>query len=143
MFHRAVLSAVLLWVLAACAALPVGSPALQGDWHEVGVSASGNVEHAIDARSVRLQGDDVVFRERVRVLRMEAQTFTQTPAYKVAINQWQMNCRQKNYRLMATQLFDVSGNLIADHRYATGNAQSVRIGSASERQFERMCAPSS
>lgn len=140
MFHRAVLSAVLLSVLAACATVPVGSSDMQGDWHEVGVSASGNIEHAIDARSVQIQGDNMVFRERIRVLRMEAQAFTQTPPYKTAINQWQMNCRQKNYRLMATQLYDASGNLLADHRYATGSPQAVRMGSASERQFERLCA---
>lgn len=142
MFHRTVLSVVLLLALGACATLPTGSANIAGSWQDLGVNVSGNVSHAIDTRSISRQGDVVSFRERVSIRRMQAQSFTQTPPYQTAINQWQMNCRQKNYRLMAVQLFDASGKLLADHHYASGSTQAVRAGSASERQFERVCSQS-
>lgn len=132
---------VLLVALSACTTLPMGAPAaVQGDWRELGVSTSGNIVHAIDTRSVARQGDSVTFRERVSIRRVAAEQYTQTPPYQTAVNEWQMNCRQKTYRLRAVQLFDAAGNVLANHRYAAGRTQAVRAGSASERQFEFVCS---
>lgn len=137
---RVLLPAVIALVLSACASQSSLSSVRSGSWQEIGVSPNGAVRHAVDTASIRRTGDTVVFRERVSVNNPALEHFAQTPAYKTAVNEWEMNCRQKAYRLLSVEMFDGSGRIVAAHRYADVRFRPVRGGSASERQFDRVCS---
>ena len=126
-------------LLGACATAP-SNPALVGSWKENGVSVNGNVSHAIDTASIQPGANQTVsYRERLTVRDPEQEHYANTPHYKTALNEWQLDCRARTYRLMAVQMFDDAGKVLAAHRYQNIRPQAVVKGSASGNQFEQVC----
>ena len=126
-------------VLAACA---TGSgPGVSGNWQEVGLSGSGNVRHAIDKDSIRRQGNLATFRDKKTVIDMAQEHYGNTPAYKVAVSEWEIDCARKTYRLSALQLLDTGGKSLGQYRYSNTDLRPMAVarGSATEKQYELVC----
>lgn len=130
-------------ILAACAtgSSPDGSPDVSGNWQEVGLSGSGNVRHAIDQNSIRRQGGLATFRDKKTVIDVAQERYSNTPAYKVAVGDWEMDCARKTYRLNALQLLDSAGQSIGQYRYGSTDLRPMAVvrGSATEKQYELVC----
>lgn len=126
-------------LLGACTVMQPANPALSGSWQDIGTSPNGNVGHAIDTASIRSQNHTATFRERITVRDPAKEHYINTPRYKYSLNEWQMDCRARTYRLLSVQMFDAGGNLLAAHRYTNLRAQPVVKGSASGNQFEKVC----
>lgn len=124
-------------MLAACATAPMSS----GNWQAMGESVNGNVAYFLDANSVRKTGQLVEYREEERIKDIHAEHFADTPPYQVAVNRWQVDCRAKTHRLLATQLYDGSRRLIASHEYGTTGVRTraVAKGSAAEWEMQQVC----
>lgn len=67
--------------------------------------------------------------------------FVNTPAYKTAVGEWEIHCRNKTYRLTALQLIDERGQVLMNERYTATNLRpmSVMSGTLTEKQFEVVC----
>lgn len=126
-------------VLGACTFDQPSNPLLAGSWKDNGVSANGNISHALDTASIRTQNHTATYRERVTVRDPAQEHYANTPPYKTALNEWQMDCRARTYRLTSVQLFDAAGKVLASHRYQNVRPQAVVRGSASGSQFEQVC----
>ncbi len=130
-----------------CAALVLaGCPSVSGpagSWKENGVSPNGNVRHEIDTSSIRKTGNTVTFRERITVSNPKTEHYVNTPHFKTAVNQWQVDCQARTRRLMAVEMWDASGAKLASHQYAGGRQPAPVVkGSAGGSQFEAACGRS-
>lgn len=140
-------NALLRWGLCVCGALWLaacslsGGPGVSGNWQEVGLSGGGNVRHAIDKGSIRRQGALAMFRDKKTVINMAQEHYGNTPAYKVAVSDWEMDCTRKTFRLTALQLLDAQGKTIGQYRYTSAQLRPMAAvrGSATEKQFEQVC----
>ena len=83
-------------VLAACAKpSPENKVVLdaQGSWRSVGKLHGGNMEVFYDTGSLQQQGNTVSLRSRLVVRDTDKEPYLDTPHFKIAVNEWQMNCR--------------------------------------------------
>ncbi|OAM29276.1 hypothetical protein A7P95_03420 [Eikenella longinqua] len=127
--------------LAGCPSM--GGPSLGGSWKENGVSPNGNVRHEIDTASIQKTGSRVSFRERITVANPKTEHYANTPHFKTAVNQWQVDCSARTRRLVSVEMWDASGNKLASHQYGMSRqAVPVVKGSAGGRQFEAACGRS-
>lgn len=110
-------------------------------WTNIGVSPDGNVLNEIDQRSIRKQGERVVFRDRKTIFNMSRENFLSIPPHKQSINTWEIDCRARTYRLIDTVLYDQNQRLISSAQYKTGETRHLPIqkDSASEHQFNIVC----
>ncbi len=126
--------------LAACqnSSLPTSA---NGNWINLGVSASGNVQYALDSGSIKRQNNLVTFRDRKTVIDPKQQYYNNTPSYKSAISTMQIDCGRKVFRILDVQLLDARGEVIRqDHFNDTDlRPMSVTNGSAAEQQFKQVC----
>ncbi|PIT16952.1 surface-adhesin E family protein [Snodgrassella alvi] len=128
-------------ILAACTTTSVPKKA-DGSWIELGVSASGNVQHALDSNSIRRQGNLVTFRDRKIVIDPKQQYYSNTPAYKTALSTTQIDCSRKLFRVLDVELLDAHGELIRQDHFGETDLRPMGItsGSASEQQYQRVCS---
>ncbi|WMY92274.1 surface-adhesin E family protein [Snodgrassella communis] len=127
-------------ILAACTTTSV--PKASGSWIELGISASGNVQYALDSGSIRRQGNLVTFRDRKIVIDPKQQHYNNTPAYKVALSTTQIDCSRKLFRILDVELLDIHGELIRQDHFTETDLRPMGItnGSASEQQYQRVCS---
>ncbi|UOO81846.1 hypothetical protein LVJ83_13225 [Uruburuella testudinis] len=131
-------AAALAALLAACAAT---GPDVAGNWKEIGTINSGNIKAAIDTSSIKRNGQLATFRDKKTVLKPSEERYVNTPAYKTAVGEWEIHCRNKTYRLTALQLLDERGQVLMNQKYTAAGLRpmSVMGGSITEKQFETVC----
>lgn len=129
----------LIAILAACATSE--GPKVSGNWHDIGLSSSGNIRHAIDTDSIRRQGNLAVFRDKKTVIDIKQEHFSNTPAYKVAVGTWEIDCVRRTFRLTALQLLDTQGNTVSQAQYSVTDLRPMAVmrGSATEKQYHLVC----
>ena len=132
------LATALAMTLAACQ-----NPSLpaNGHWINLGVSASGNVQYALDSGSIKRQNNMVTFRDRKTVLDPKQQYYNNTPAYKTAISTTQIDCGRRVFRILDVQLLDVRGEVIREDHFSDTDLRPMNVtkGSAAEQQFKHVC----
>ncbi|NDV13383.1 surface-adhesin E family protein [Crenobacter caeni] len=121
-------------------------PVANADWHNLGVSPSGNVLHEIDGLSIRKVGDrEFSFRGRKTVFNPRKENFLNTPPHKVSVNQWVVDCQARTVRLTGVALFDENGRQIGTpYTYNDKQIRAMPIvkNSASYHQYEYVCGAS-
>lgn len=125
-------------LLASCAST---GPNVSGSWKEIGVTSNGNIQASIDAASIHRSGNLATFRDKKTVLKPSEERYVNTPRYKTAVGEWEINCRNKTYRLTALQLLDERGQVLMNQRYTATDLRpmSVMDGSVTEKQYEAVC----
>lgn len=125
-------------LLASCAST---GPNVSGSWKEIGVTSNGNIQASIDTASIRRSGNLATFRDKKTVLKPSEERYVNTPRYKTAVGEWEINCRNKTYRLTALQLLDERGQVLMNQRYTATDLRpmSVMDGSVTEKQYEAVC----
>jgi hypothetical protein len=117
-------------------------PLANAEWHNLGVSPSGNILHEIDGLSIRKQGHKLfAYRDRKTIFNPGKENFLNTPRHKFSVNRWLVDCKARNIRLTGMDLFDENGRAIANYTYNDKqiNAMPVVRNSASYQQFEYVC----
>ena len=115
-------AAATLLVLAACQTTTGGSSD-GGKWKNIGASANQNVTHEIDTASIK---------------RLESTP--NLPAFKTGINQYQMSCRNKTYRITDTELRNAAGAVVYQQAFgAQVPLQRITAGSPAQKQFDSVC----
>lgn len=125
--------------LAAC--VTTEGPNVPGQWKDIGLSSSGNIRHAIDTGSIHRQGNLATFRDKKTVLDMQQEHFSNTPAYKVAVGTWEIDCARRTFRLTALQLLDAQGKMLDQAQYSPMDLRPMAVtrGSATEQQYNLVC----
>ena len=128
-----------LLVLAACQTTTGGSSD-GGKWKNLGASANQNVTHEIDTASKKHNGDMVAYRTRMVLKNAGMESTPNLPAFKTGINQYQMQCKNKTYRITDTELRNASGAVVYQQTF--GNQvplQRITAGSPAQKQFDSVC----
>ena len=128
-----------LLVLAACQTPNTGSND-GGKWKNIGASANQNVTHEIDTASIKRNGDVVGYRTRMVLKNAGLESTPNLPAFKTGINQYQMQCKNKTYRITDTELRNASGAVVYQQTF--GNQvplQRITAGSPAQKQFDSVC----
>ena len=128
-----------LLVLAACQTPNTGSND-GGKWKNIGASANQNVTHEIDTASIKRNGDVVGYRARMVLKNAGLESTPNLPAFKTGINQYQMYCKNKTYRITDTELRNASGAVVYQQTF--GNQvplQRVTAGSPAQKQYDSVC----
>ena len=128
-----------LLVLAACQTPNTGSND-GGKWKNIGASANQNVTHEIDTASIKRNGDVVGYRTRMVLKNAGMESTPNLPAFKTGINQYQMQCKNKTYRITDTELRNASGAVVYQQTF--GNQvplQRITAGSPAQKQFDSVC----
>ena len=128
-----------LLVLAACQTPNTGSND-GGKWKNLGASANQNVTHEIDTASIKRNGDMVAYRTRMVLKNAGMESTPNLPAFKTGINQYQMQCKNKTYRITDTELRNASGAVVYQQTF--GNQvplQRITAGSPAQKQFDSVC----
>ncbi|MXR38238.1 surface-adhesin E family protein [Craterilacuibacter sinensis] len=153
MFKHLLRSTVLCTVfLAGCATqtskpldtgTPGGSrPLANAEWHNLGVSPSGNILHEIDGLSIRKQANNLfAYRDRKTIFNPAKENYLNTPKHKQSVNRWVVDCKARNIRLTGMDLFDENGRAIANYTYNDKQIRAMPVvrNSASYQQFEYVC----
>lgn len=140
-FSNVMVAGITAILMAACASTGGASPDIAGHWQSMGISGNGNIEHAIDKDSIQRQGNMATFRDKKTVIDMSKENYSKTPAYKVAVGDWEMDCRRITFRLKNLQLFDAKGQSIGQYQYSSSDLRPMAVvrGSATEKQYEQVC----
>ena len=133
-------AAALALLLASCAS----GPKVEGNWKELGATGNGNISAAIDQNSIKRNGNLATFRDKKTVLKPGEERYVNTPKYKTAVGEWEINCRNKTYRLTGLQLLDESGQILMNEKYTATHLRPMQImeGSLTEKQFQAVCSGS-
>ena len=128
-----------LLVLAACQTPNKGSND-GGKWKNIGASANQNVTHEIDTASIKRNGDVVGYRTRMVLKNAGLESTPNLPAFKTGINQYQMSCRNKTYRITDTELRNAAGAVVYQQAFgAQVPLQRITAGSPAQKQFDSVC----
>jgi hypothetical protein len=146
MLKNSILLASLAVVLAACGGsgakkVTANIPPMAGAWQHLGATNNGNVLISYDTASVRKNGDFMLLRDRKIVVNPALEKYTNTPRYKVAVNDWEFHCRNQSYRLAATQFLDENGKILLAQRFTPVEIRPMPIsaGSVSQKQYALVC----
>lgn len=146
--------ALIILTLAGCATPPVApSPAAKpaspkpadtqasANWVNLGVTQNGNVLNEIDRLSISRQGNLVNFRDRKTIFDLNKENFLNTPRHKISLNNWQIDCSTKTFRLLSMTLLDENGREIARISYNDKQIKPMAIpqNSASYQQMLFVC----
>ena len=141
--HLLRLAALLLPLVILAGCPSVGNvPQAGGDWHNMGEANNGNFMLAVDKNSIKRNGQLVSFRDRKIVVDMQEERFINVPPYKTAINNWEIHCGNKTFRLTASTLYDDTGKIISDEKYTAVDIRPMAIppNSLTEEQRKIVCA---
>ena len=136
---RLLAAAALVSLLAACTT--TGGPGTGGNWSSIGETSNGNVRAYIDKSSIVRSGNLVTFRDRKTVVKPDEERYVNTPVYKTAIGTWEMDCRNKTYRLNQLLLVDKSGKELVNQKYSAAELRPMQVmnGSITEKQYQAVC----
>lgn len=116
-------------------------PTIAGTWHNLGSGNQGNLVVSYDSGSLRRNGDLAYLRDRKIVVNPDIERYVGTPRYKVAVSDWEFHCRNKSFRLTATQFFDERGSVLSQNRYTANPIPPMPIsqGTIADKQFGIAC----
>lgn len=116
-------------------------PPMAGSWKHLGATNNGNILVSYDTASIRKNGDFTLLRDRKIVINPALEKFTNTPHYKIAVNDWEFHCRNRSYRLAATQFLDEKGKIVSAQRFTPVQIRPMPIssGTIAQKQFELVC----
>lgn len=128
-----------LLVLAACQTSNTGSND-GGKWKNIGASANQNVTHEIDTASIKRNGDVVGYRTRMVLKNAGLESTPNLPAFKTGINQYQMYCKNKTYRITDTELRNATGAVVYQQTFGSQvPLQRITAGSPAQKQYDSVC----
>ena len=128
-----------LLVLAACQTPSTGSND-GGKWKNIGASANQNVTHEIDTASIKRNGDVVGYRTRMVLKNAGLESTPNLPAFKTGINQYQMYCKNKTYRITDTELRNATGAVVYQQTFGSQvPLQRITAGSPAQKQYDSVC----
>lgn len=147
MFKQTALIFSTALLLCACAGNSTQSaiknaPKVAGSWQNLGSISNGNIIVSYDAGSLTKNGELVRMRDRKIVVNPNEERYVGTPrSYKVAVSDWEFNCRNRSYRLTAVQFLDERGNIVSQENYAKNPIPPMPIsaGTIAEKQFNVAC----
>lgn len=121
--------------------LPKNTPKIAGSWKHLGNISGGNIVVSYDAGSLKKSGNLAWLRDRKIVINPEHERYTNTPRYKVVVNDWEFNCRNQSYRLTAVQFLDEKGYIVSQERYTSNPIPPMPIphGTIADKQFKIVC----
>ena len=135
-FRITAMSALVL--LAACQSTSSSSG---GKWKNIGQSVNQNIKHELDTTSVQKNGNTVTFRDRKTVKNPQLETTPNLPVFKTAIKTYQMQCREKTYRIIATELRNAQDVVVYQQSFGSQvPMQRITQGSPAQKQFESVCS---
>lgn len=116
-------------------------PPMAGSWQHLGATNNGNILVSYDTASVRKNGDFTLLRDRKIVINPALEKYINTPHYKIAVNDWEFHCRNRSYRLAATQFLDDKGKILSAARFTPVEIRPMPIsgGTIAQKQFELVC----
>lgn len=133
-----VLSVMAILILSACQTTTQVGPA--GSWKNLGDSANQNVKHEIDTQSIQKNGNVVTYRTRTVVDDIRLESLPNLPVFKTAVSTYQMQCRERSYRILDTELYNQQGALIGKQVFGNQVGYNlVTIGSAAKKQYDLVC----
>ena len=122
--------------LSACQTTQVGS----GSWKSLGETANKNVTHEIDTQSIQKNGNVVTYRTRMVISDMRLESLPNVPPFKTAISSYQMQCKERSYRILDTELYNAQGTLVNKQTFSHQVGYNlVTEGSAAKKQHELLC----
>ena len=128
-----------LLVLAACQTPNTGSND-GGKWKNIGASANQNVTHEIDTASIKRNGDVVGYRTRMVLKNAGLESTPTLPAFTSGINQYQMYCKNKTYRITDTELRNATGAVVYQQTFGSQvPLQRITAGSPAQKQYDSVC----
>ena len=128
-----------LLVLVACQTTTGGSSD-GGKWKNIGASANQNVTHEIDTASIKRNGDVVGYRTRMVLKNAGLESTPNLPAFKTGINQYQMYCKNKTYRITDTELRNATGAVVYQQTFGSQvPLQRITAGSPAHKQYDSVC----
>lgn len=154
---RLIVLAAASLLLAACATAPrPGSttpakpdirPGKQGlvipnaEWQIIGVSPNGNILHEVDVLSIHQEGSLTVFRDRKTIFNPRKENFLNTPQHKYSLNQWEVSCAAKTFRLRNMALLDENGRQLLSRSFSDSEIKPMPVvkQSAAFQQVEFVC----
>lgn len=130
------LCAVLLAVLAGGCATGPG-----GDLQLIGETNNGNIKSYLYKSSVQRHGRTATFQEKKEVVKMSEERFVNTPAYKTAIGDWEIDCTNKTYRLKALKLMNERGGMVGTYSFSSVDLRPLPIpdNTLVYRQYQAVC----
>lgn len=141
-----VLLAIVSVVLTACGSsgksgVSSAIPPMAGSWQHLGATNNGNVLVSYDTASIRKNGDFTLLRDRKIVVNPALEKYADTPRYKIAVNDWEFHCRNRSYRLAATQFLDEKGTILSAQRFTPVEIRPMPIsgGTIAQKQFDLVC----
>lgn len=126
-------------MLAACVST---SPNVAGNWQSIGETHNGNIRVYIDSNSIRRNGNTVTFREHKVINKPALEQFTNLPAYKSSVSEWEIQCAAKRYRLLSMQLFNERQQPVLQHQYSGASslkAVDIPANSLIAQQAQAVC----
>ncbi|ASK27335.1 surface-adhesin E family protein [Neisseria chenwenguii] len=141
-FLRFAAAASLAALLTACTSSGTSGGSTSGNWSSIGTISDGNIKVSIDKNSIRKNGALATFRDKKVVSKADEEKFTNTPAYKTAIGEWEIHCTNKTYRLTSLKLFDKHDKVVSAQKYTAAalRPMSVMNGTITEKQYEEVCS---
>lgn len=117
------------------------APKVAGSWQNLGSISNGNIIVSYDASSLKKNKELVQMRDRKIVVNPNEERYIDTLRYKVAVSDWEFNCRNRSYRLTAVQFLDERGKIVSQENYAKNPIPPMPIsaGTIAEKQFNVAC----
>ncbi|WP_434779762.1 surface-adhesin E family protein [Neisseria sp. Ec49-e6-T10] len=130
-------------LLAGCPSVnsPLNTANQGASWVNIGVSTNNNILHELDKASIKKNGNIVTFKDRKTIDNLSKEHFVNVPEYKTSINTWQVNCSNRTFSLVDTQLFNKQGNSVYSYNYDATKRTFMKVspGSAVEKQYNYVC----
>ena len=99
-----------------------------------------NVTHEIDTASIKRNGDVVGYRTRMVLKNAGLESTPNLPAFKTGINQYQMYCKNKTYRITDTELRNATGAVVYQQTFGSQvPLQRITAGSPAQKQYDSVC----
>ena len=117
------------------------TPIPNAQWHIIGVSPNGNILHEVDVLSIRREGGLTVFRDRKTIFNPRKENFLNTPQHKYSVNQWEVNCSARTFRLRTMALLDDGGRQLLARSFGESEIKPMPVvkQSAAFAQVEFVC----
>ncbi|AUZ06245.2 hypothetical protein ADP71_30500 [Vitreoscilla sp. C1] len=133
-----ILGVVAILMLSACQTTSQVGPV--GSWKALGDSANKNVKHEIDTQSIQKNGNVVTYRTRTVVDDIRLESLPNVPVFKTAVSTYQMQCRERSYRILDTELYNQKGVMINQQTFGHQVGYNlVTTGSAAKKQYDLVC----